>query len=394
MAALDELTAAWQEAMADEAFTGEFQRMLVEYAGVPSLLYDATQLSEQVGRPDPAQARGPQPHRRAQDPQRARPGAADQAHGQDPDDRGDRGRPARRRDGHRRGVPRPGLHRLHGRGRHRAAGAQRRPDAAARRRGDPGDLGLAHPQGRHQRGDPRLGRQRRPHGVLLRHGRRPAPLPRDGARLLPRHRRRGPRAVPRADRRAARRGRSPASAAAPTRSGIFTAFLDDEGVDLLRPRARRRRRRHRRGTPPPSGPARSGCCTAPAPTCSRTRTARPWSPTRSPPASTTRASARSTPTSRTSAGRRTARSPTPPPWRRWRCSRAPRGSSRPSSRPTRSPGRSSWPRSCPGTTILVNLSGRGDKDMGTAIEWFGLGQAAADGTPEPATEEQIAEGAK
>jgi tryptophan synthase beta chain len=48
----------------------------------------------------------------------------------------------------------------------------------------------------------------------------------------------------------------------------------------------------------------------------------------------------------------------------------------------------------PGSTILVNLSGRGDKDMGTAIEWFGLGQATPDGTPEPATEEQIAEGAK
>jgi tryptophan synthase beta chain len=29
----------------------------------------------------------------------------------------------------------------------------------------------------------------------------------------------------------------------------------------------------------------------------------------------------------------------------------------------------------PGSTILVNLSGRGDKDMGTAIEWFGLGRA-------------------
>ena len=32
----------------------------------------------------------------------------------------------------------------------------------------------------------------------------------------------------------------------------------------------------------------------------------------------------------------------------------------------------------PGSTILVNLSGRGDKDMGTAIEWFGLGEARAD----------------
>ncbi len=30
----------------------------------------------------------------------------------------------------------------------------------------------------------------------------------------------------------------------------------------------------------------------------------------------------------------------------------------------------------PGSTILVNLSGRGDKDMGTAIEWFGLGGAS------------------
>ena len=48
----------------------------------------------------------------------------------------------------------------------------------------------------------------------------------------------------------------------------------------------------------------------------------------------------------------------------------------------------------PGSTILVNLSGRGDKDMGTAIEWFGLGQTTSDGEPRPATEEQIAEGAK
>jgi tryptophan synthase beta chain len=29
----------------------------------------------------------------------------------------------------------------------------------------------------------------------------------------------------------------------------------------------------------------------------------------------------------------------------------------------------------PGQTILVNLSGRGDKDMGTALEYFRLGQA-------------------
>ncbi len=34
-------------------------------------------------------------------------------------------------------------------------------------------------------------------------------------------------------------------------------------------------------------------------------------------------------------------------------------------------------REMPGATLLVNLSGRGDKDMGTAIEWFGLGKADA-----------------
>jgi tryptophan synthase beta chain len=49
IAAHDELTAAWQSAMADPAFTGEFDRMLREYAGTPSLLYDATKISELAG---------------------------------------------------------------------------------------------------------------------------------------------------------------------------------------------------------------------------------------------------------------------------------------------------------------------------------------------------------
>jgi tryptophan synthase beta chain len=51
-------------------------------------------------------------------------------------------------------------------------------------------------------------------------------------------------------------------------------------------------------------------------------------------------------------------------------------------------------RELPGATILVNLSGRGDKDMGTAIEWFGLGRAAADGSPRQASDHDIAEAAK
>jgi len=49
MAALDELTVAWQDARRDPAFNSEFDRMLREYAGVPSLLYDATKLSEHAG---------------------------------------------------------------------------------------------------------------------------------------------------------------------------------------------------------------------------------------------------------------------------------------------------------------------------------------------------------
>ncbi len=44
----------------------------------------------------------------------------------------------------------------------------------------------------------------------------------------------------------------------------------------------------------------------------------------------------------------------------------------------------------PDATVIINLSGRGDKDMGTAIEWFGLGDAegevAADVAPMPGEE--------
>jgi len=49
IAELDELTRVWTEAMADPTFTAEFQRMLREYANVPSPLYDATRLSATAG---------------------------------------------------------------------------------------------------------------------------------------------------------------------------------------------------------------------------------------------------------------------------------------------------------------------------------------------------------
>jgi tryptophan synthase beta chain len=49
VAALDELTVAWREAMADEAFVADFERVLRDYAGTPSRLYHAERLSELVG---------------------------------------------------------------------------------------------------------------------------------------------------------------------------------------------------------------------------------------------------------------------------------------------------------------------------------------------------------
>jgi tryptophan synthase beta chain len=37
----------------------------------------------------------------------------------------------------------------------------------------------------------------------------------------------------------------------------------------------------------------------------------------------------------------------------------------------------------PDDIMLINLSGRGDKDMDTAIDWFHLGDADGDGAAEP-----------
>ena len=82
-----------------------------------------------------AQARGPAPHRRAQDQQRARPGAARQADGQAARDRRDRRGPARRGGGHGLRAARPRVRRLHGHRGHAPPAAERRAHAAARRRG-------------------------------------------------------------------------------------------------------------------------------------------------------------------------------------------------------------------------------------------------------------------
>ena len=49
VAALDELTSAWRSAMADPEFTGELETVLRDYAGMPSPLYEASRLSREVG---------------------------------------------------------------------------------------------------------------------------------------------------------------------------------------------------------------------------------------------------------------------------------------------------------------------------------------------------------
>ncbi|WP_110238651.1 tryptophan synthase subunit beta [Nocardioides gilvus] len=49
IAALDELDVAWRDAMADEAFVKSFDDILADYAGAPSKLYHAERLSAQHG---------------------------------------------------------------------------------------------------------------------------------------------------------------------------------------------------------------------------------------------------------------------------------------------------------------------------------------------------------
>jgi tryptophan synthase beta chain len=49
IAPLDELEQHWRDAMGDSTFVDEFHRLLSEYGGLPSRLYDAARLSEVVG---------------------------------------------------------------------------------------------------------------------------------------------------------------------------------------------------------------------------------------------------------------------------------------------------------------------------------------------------------
>ena len=208
-----------------------------------------------------------------------------------------------------------------------------------------------------------------------RHGRRPAPVPRrwsatssgssatrraaqvlelvgrlpDAVVRLRRRRLQRDRHLPRLPRR---RRRCACSASRPAATGVETGRH-------AAPHHRRRRR---------------ACCTAPAPTSCRTRTGRPSSRTRSRPAWTTRASGPSTPGCTTPAGPSYQPVTDAEAMEAFRAAVPHRGDhpgdrerARAGRRAARSAASSARTRS-----ILVNLSGRGDKDVDTAARWFGL----------------------
>ena len=295
VAALDELTAAWQEAMADATFLAEFDRILREYAGlpVPALRRHAAVRAGRLPGSCSSARTSTTPARTRSATCSARP--CSPADGQDAGDRRDRRRPARRGDRDRGGVLRARLHRLHGR--------RSTPKRQA--------LNVARMQ-------------------LL--GADVVPVDTGSGTLKDAINEAFRDWVASVDHTAYLFGTAAGPHPFPSMVRDFARGIGDEAraqcLERYRPAARRRRRVRRRrvqrdravprrssttrtsrstasrpaatastpaGTPRPSTPARSACCTAPAPTCSRTRTARRSSRTRSRPGSTTRASARARP---------------------------------------------------------------------------------------------------
>ena len=104
--ALDELAEAWSALRDDPGFRTEFGDLLRDFVGRPTPITHARAALGGAGVRDLAEARGPGPHRGAQDQQRARAGARREAAGQGAHHRGDRCGPARRRGGDGLRAPR------------------------------------------------------------------------------------------------------------------------------------------------------------------------------------------------------------------------------------------------------------------------------------------------
>ncbi len=145
MHALDELRSAYLKYQHDPEFVAEFQRELKHFVGRPSPIYHARRWSELLGGAQIYLKReDSESHRRAQDQQHRRAGAARETHGQAARDRGNRRRAARRGNRDGRGALRDGMRGLHGRGRHGAAGGQCLSHEAAGRDGSAGQQRQPH----------------------------------------------------------------------------------------------------------------------------------------------------------------------------------------------------------------------------------------------------------
>ena len=144
-----DLEQAYADAKADPAFQNEMDGYLAHYVGRPSPLYFAERLDRTSvgGAQDLSQARGAQPHRRAQGQQCARPDFVGAAHGQEAHHRRNRRRHAWRRHCNALCAFRARLHRLYGRGRRRAAETECVSHAHARRQGGAGAVRRPDAQG-------------------------------------------------------------------------------------------------------------------------------------------------------------------------------------------------------------------------------------------------------
>ncbi len=199
--ALQQLEREFRGAWHDDAFRAEYSSLLASYAGRPTPVTECHRLSERLGVRVLLEARGPHAHRLAQDQQRARPGAADTTHGQEPRHRRNRRRATRCRHRDRGRAVRSRVHGVHGRRRCRTPSAQRVADEVARRRRRHRAVGQRDAEGRGQRSDARVGRERGGHALLPRFGDGAASVSLDGARVPTRRRRRSAPAMPRGARR-------------------------------------------------------------------------------------------------------------------------------------------------------------------------------------------------
>ncbi len=257
--ALDELDGGVPQASrADPAFRPSSTRLLAPTPAGPRRSPRCRGFAEHAGgRAGLPQARGPQPHRLAQDQQRARPGAAGQAHGQDAPHRRDRA-PASTAWPRPRAAALLGLECVVYMGEVdiERAGAQRLPHAPARRRGRAGRR-----SGRRTLKDAVnealrdwVANRRRPPTTCLGSVMGPHPYPwmvREFHQVIGE---RGPRRSARADRRRCPTSWSRAWAGGPTPSASSTPSLDDgrRAATASRPAATARpggRRRSSRGAP-------------------------------------------------------------------------------------------------------------------------------------------------